>query len=242
MESNAKIIKFILMLTSIVALGLTGLREATKGRADRNEEIFSKRAVLKAIDSKLEEGKKAADLSDKEILDVFDKQMKQVVVRTDGSVIDSLVAEDIDMAKEKKKPEAERNLPLFIFNNNGQKYYILSVRGNGLWDEIWGNIALESDLNTIAGASFDHKGETPGLGAEIKDNPKFPNQFVGKKIYDKAGKYVSILVKKGGAEKGNPNQVDAISGATITSRGVTEMLKRGMKYYQSYFEELETTQ
>jgi len=230
------------MLTSIVALGLTGLREATKGRADRNEEIFSKRAVLKAIDSKLEEGKKAADLSDKEILDVFDKQMKQVVVRTDGSVIDSLVAEDIDMAKEKKKPEAERNLPLFIFNNNGQKYYILSVRGNGLWDEIWGNIALESDLNTIAGASFDHKGETPGLGAEIKDNPKFPNQFVGKKIYDKAGKYVSILVKKGGAEKGNPNQVDAISGATITSRGVTEMLKRGMKYYQSYFEELETTQ
>ncbi len=238
MESNAKIIKFILLLTSIVALGLTGLREATKDRADRNEEIFNKRAVLKAIDSKLEEGKKVADFSDLGILDVFDHQMEQVVVRTDGSVIDSLLAEDVDMEKEKKKPEEERNLPLFIYNNGGEKYYILSLRGNGLWDEIWGYIALESDLNTIAGASFDHKGETPGLGGEIKDNPNFPKQFIGKKIYDEDGKYVSVLVKKGGAEKGNPHQVDAISGATITSRGVTEMLHRGIKYYQAYFDKI----
>ena len=77
------------------------------------------------------------------------------------------------------------------------KFILVSVRGSGLWDEIWGSIALEDDFNTITGATFDHKGETPGLGAEIKDNPKFPSQFVGKKIYDENGEYVSVQVKKG---------------------------------------------
>ncbi|HRF37287.1 MAG TPA: FMN-binding protein, partial [Saprospiraceae bacterium] len=85
------------------------------------------------------------------------------------------LAEKINLAQEKKKPEADRLLPVFVYKDaQGKPYYILSVRGNGLWDEIWGSIALDSDMNTIAGVSFDHKGETPGLGAEIKDSPAFP--------------------------------------------------------------------
>ena len=140
------------------------------------------------------------------------------------------------MAKEKKKPEADRILPLFTFDSGSEKFYIVSVRGSGLWDEIWGSIALESDFNTLAGAAFDHKGETPGLGAEIKDNPSFRQKFAGKKLYDD-GEYVSITIVKGAITKPN-YQVDAISGATVTSVGVAEMLQRGIKYYEPYFNKL----
>src|SRR5690606_7287922 len=114
--------------------------------------------------------------------------------------------------------------------DDGKKFFILSVRGSGLWDEIWGNVALEEDLRTLAGASFDHKGETPGLGAEIKDNPAFSAQFLGKTIYDQTGEFTSVTVRKGGA-KDPANEVDGISGATITCNGVTEMLDRGIQYY-----------
>ena len=136
--------------------------------------------------------------------------------------------------KEKKKADAEQILPVYIYTtSDSKKYYIVSVRGKGLWDEIWGNIALEKDLNTIAGVAFDHKAETPGLGAEIKDNKDFSGQFTGKKIYDDNG-FRSVYVRKGGA-KNDTYEVDGISGATITADGVSEMLKRGLKYYEPYF-------
>ena len=145
-------------------------------------------------------------------------------------------AENIDMAKERKKPESDRMFPLFVYEKEGEKIYILSIRGNGLWDEIWGNVALKEDLQTLVGASFDHKGETPGLGAEITDNPSFRDQFTGKKLY-KDGEYTSIIVRKGGA-KDPVNEVDGISGATVTCDGVSEMLFRGVKYYSEYLQNL----
>ena len=124
---------------------------------------------------------------------------------------------------------------MFIYNtDDNQKFYIVSVGGKGLWDEIWGNIALESDLNTIAGASFDHKGETPGLGAEIKDNPAFPKMFKGKKLFNEEGQYVSVQSAKTGA-KGSPHYVDGISGATVTAVGVGDMMVNGIALYLPYF-------
>lgn len=236
MHSTNYIIGFIVALTAIVAVLLTGLREATLPSAQRNEEIFEKRAVLSAVNDYLPEGKVVNDLSDQEVAQIFEQQVEQVVLDMEGDVVDGVMAENVDMAKERKKPEPERLLPLFIYEQDSKEYYILKVRGNGLWDEIWGNIALESDLNTIAGASFDHQGETPGLGAEIKDNPSFSRQFKGKKIYDD-GQYVSIQVRKGGA-KGSEHAVDGISGATVTADGVSEMLYRGIKYYEPYFEKI----
>jgi Na+-transporting NADH:ubiquinone oxidoreductase subunit C len=124
---------------------------------------------------------------------------------------------------------------VYIYHGDQGDLYVVSIRGNGLWDEIWGSIALEGDLKTIAGAAFDHTGETPGLGAEIKDNPGFAKQFIGKQIYDDAGSYTSIVVKKGGAKDPN-HEVDGISGATVTCDGVTEMLVRGLKYYEPYLQ------
>lgn len=232
MESTGKIVTFILIITSIVAVSLTGLRELTKSQAAINESVFNKRAILSAIDKYLD--KPTAQLTDAEVQTIFSERMEQKVVDMDGNLVDGMTAAQVDLAKERKKPEAERVLPLYVYNaTDGNKFYILSVRGNGLWDEIWGVVALQDDLKTIAGVAFDHAGETPGLGAEIKDNPTFPAQFRGKKIYDEQGEYTSVVVRKGGARDKN-HEVDGISGATVTADGVTEMLKRGIRYYEPY--------
>jgi Na+-transporting NADH:ubiquinone oxidoreductase subunit C len=236
MESTKYVVIFILILTATVAVSLTGLREATKAQSATNEDIFNKRAILTAVQDYLPGGQKVADLTDERVLELF-AQMNQPVVDMDGNIIEGVKAESIDMAKERKKPESERRLPVYVYEQDGQKFYIFSVRGNGLWDEIWGSVALKSDLNTIAGATFDHKGETPGLGAEIKDNPSFAEQFEGKEIYESDGDYVSIKVRKGGA-RDPKHEVDGISGATVTADGVSEMLYRGLKYYQPYIDKV----
>lgn len=232
MHSTNYIIVFILILTASVAVALTGLREATKAQAELNEDIFNKRAILSAVEDYLPEGKKVKDLSDQDVVKLFEDQVEQRVLDVEGNVKEGVMAEDVDMAKEKKKPLENQSLPLYIYSTGSENFYILSVRGNGLWDEIWGNIALKSDMNTVVGAAFDHKGETPGLGAEIKDNPSFAEQFKGKEIYDD-GEYVSVNVRKGGA-RDEMHEVDGISGATVTANGVSEMLYRGIKYYEPY--------
>jgi Na+-transporting NADH:ubiquinone oxidoreductase subunit C len=116
----------------------------------------------------------------------------------------------------------------------GDKNYIVPVRGNGLWDEIWGFITLEADGNTIKGVSFDHKGETPGLGAEIKDNNNWKKQFIGTKLFE-GDEFVGVDVVKGGIKKPE-HQVDGISGATITGVGVAAMIKNDINKYVAYIE------
>ncbi len=114
---------------------------------------------------------------------------------------------------------------------------MVPVRGKGLWGPIWGYMALESDLNTISGAVFDHKGETPGLGAEINTD-WFQEPFTGKTIFDESGKFVSITVVKGGADPSDPHGVDGISGGTITSKGLEEMLADCLAGYVNHFQEI----
>ncbi len=235
-SSNKYIITFIIIMTVVAAVSLAGMRELTLAISTKNEEIFNKRSVLLTVNDYLGKGINVNNLSDEEVLKMFKNQVEQVVLNLDGEVVPNVLAEKVDLAVEKKKAEADRLLPLFVFNSEKEKFYILSVRGSGLWDEIWGNIAVKSDLNTIAGVTFDHKGETPGLGAEIKDNPSFPGQFIGKQIF-KDGE-VAVLVRKGGSQD-TTYEVDGISGATITCDGVTEMLQRGIAYYLPYLETIE---
>jgi Na+-transporting NADH:ubiquinone oxidoreductase subunit C len=111
--------------------------------------------------------------------------------------------------------------------------------GKGLWGPIWGYIALKSDLNTIYGIMFDHKDETPGLGAEIT-KPWFREQFEGRKIFDDEGNFVSVAVVKGGAEPNNPHQVDAITGATLTSKGVDRMLRTCLQDYVNFIKKYQS--
>jgi Na+-transporting NADH:ubiquinone oxidoreductase subunit C len=171
---------------------------------------------------------------------------EQVVLNTKGEkVTGGVSAFDIDLKKELDKiktGDADNQLfPLFVVEKNGKLINIIPVRGKGLWGPIWGYIALEEDMNTVHGASFGHKGETPGLGAEI-NTEEFGNQFVGKKINDEAGKFVSVRVIKGGAAPNDPHGVDAISGGTVTSNGVTEMIRRTIANYVPYFRSKENQQ
>lgn len=246
MHSTKYIYTFVFIMTTLVALILAGMFTALKPIHDKNVALYNKRAIIAAIDSKLES--KVADLSDEQVQEIFNTNITQQVIDTKGNLLNesqiqsmgagAASAEEIDMAKQRKKPESERILPLYTYTTDGgEKYYIISARGSGLWDAIWGNIALESDLNTIAGVSFDHQQETPGLGAEIKENESWKKQYIGKQFYDNNGNLVSIDAVKGGA-KDPLHQVDAISGATITSDGVDAMLKTYMKLYQPYLEKL----
>jgi Na+-transporting NADH:ubiquinone oxidoreductase subunit C len=240
--STGYIIRLILILTGIVALILALMSTSLKPIHDRNEAVYNKRAILGAIERFMD--RPIAQYSDVEIDEFFSTKITQKVIDSKGETVDEAAivaagykkgkAEDVQMGKERKKPEDSRIYPVFIFNDGNKDYHIISVRGNGLWDEIWGNIAMEGDFNTIAGATFDHKGETPGLGAEIKDNPQFPAQFTGKKIFEN-GEYKSVLVRKGGA-KDPVYEVDGITGATITADGVSDMMYDGIAKYLPYFE------
>lgn len=134
-----------------------------------------------------------------------------------------------------KAGDAKALLPVYICKKkDGQLIYVVPLMGQGLWGAIWGNIALDASLNNVVGVNFDHKSETPGLGAEIA-NPPFQKEFLGKQIFDpKSKEFTSIEVSKK-AVKGNSHQVDAISGGTMTSNGVTRMLKDCLSYYLPYF-------
>lgn len=119
--------------------------------------------------------------------------------------------------------------PLYIYEKDGQKGYVIPLQGAGLWGDIWGNIALDSNFNTVVGVNFGHASETPGLGAEIATKA-FQEPFAGKHIYDADGNFVSVPVRKNAVD----NEVDAISGGTITSTAVSDMLYNDLNFYQNY--------
>ncbi|MDE6397429.1 MAG: NADH:ubiquinone reductase (Na(+)-transporting) subunit C, partial [Muribaculaceae bacterium] len=141
-------------------------------------------------------------------------------------------------AMSKEKDVAKRQLPVYIcdLGNKGTKY-ILPVYGAGLWGPIWGYIALDSDGSTIYGAYFAHQGETPGLGAEI-EKPAFSDQFDGKQMFKNDQFLPVAVVKRGQKAPNGEDYVDAVSGGTITSKGVSQMLTDCLKPYEAYLETL----
>lgn len=148
--------------------------------------------------------------------------------------VDAEAAFNIDLSKEVRKPLADRQYPVYECHlDNDEVKFILPVRGKGLWGPLWGYIALDENKNTVYGATFDHKSETPGLGAEIS-NDSFQQQFKGKSIFDQDDNLVSIDVVKGGAPDDAPHGVDAISGGTITSQGLENMLEDYLTGYEAF--------
>jgi Na+-transporting NADH:ubiquinone oxidoreductase subunit C len=112
--------------------------------------------------------------------------------------------------------------------------YIFPMFGNGLWDWISGFVAVDSDLNTVRGVAFDHKAETPGLGARISSS-EIQSRYVGKKLYGDAADLVSVTMVKGEGNTGlSQHQVDGLSGATLTAKGVNQMLGYYLECYQSF--------
>tara|TARA_B100001939_G_scaffold336638_2_gene339999 strand:- start:19621 stop:20481 length:861 start_codon:yes stop_codon:yes gene_type:complete len=128
---------------------------------------------------------------------------------------------------------------VYLYKPEGEiKYYIIPIEGNGLWGMMYGYIALETDLNTVAGIRFYKHIETPGLGAELAKHDH-NKKWIGKKILDEDGKLVSVMVAKGSAEQTHPQEiehyVDGISGATLTGKGINQFLKEDLETYEPYF-------
>lgn len=167
---------------------------------------------------------------------LFDQYItEQLVLDNAGKVRENVEAFDVDLAKELKKPAEEQNFPLYIADVEGKTYYIIPLRGAGLWNAIFGYISLKDDVNTVKGAVFDHLGETPGLGAEITQE-WFRHRFDDEKIFDDNGELVGVSVVKGNASSSkDDNKVDAISGATITGNGVSNMISERLEHYLPYF-------
>ncbi len=223
-NSNAYILIYAAALTIIVAVVLALISESLKGPQQANQLLAKKVDILKSV------GRDTVDNPEA----YFSERIAGVVLNAAGEVQEGVNPIDIDLKAQRKLAEADQLFPLFVFTGeDNAKKFIIPMRGGGLWGAIWGYIAINDDFQTVAGVSFDHESETPGLGAEIK-TAKFQDSFVGKSIMDNKGEFVGITVKKG--ELKNPNnQVMSISGATITGDGVTAMIRNDVSKYLTYF-------
>ena len=172
----------------------------------------------------------------------FSKYITKQLVIENGVAKEDNEAYLIDIKKEqaKAKTGGTRRLPLFVGEKDGKTFYIAPIRGKGLWDAIWGYVAMDENM-VVQGTFFDHAGETPGLGANIKQR-YFMDDFYGEKLLTDAGVFKGITVAKGNNDPKNEikddYEVDALAGATITGDGVTAMIKKDLRLYQPYFENL----
>lgn len=240
-QSNSYIIIFSAVLTVILG-GLLALAAVGLGPIQKIAvELDTRRQILSAV---MEVGE------EDDVLAMYNKRINSLVVNIDGEVVEEtdagepIIAENVDIAKEFRKDPEARLYPVFRFMNaedtSQVEAYIFPVYGNGLWDNIWGFLALEPDLVTIKGLKLDHAGETPGLGARITEIV-VQGRFEGKKIYDDLGELVSVRMIKG--ENNDPGKlddfhVDGMSGATITANGVNSMLENYLNYYQAYMNKI----
>ena len=229
-NTNNYIILFAVIVTVISAILLASAATLLKPYQDANMLKEKQQNILKVVGKTNPEDYKE-----------FNTLIQAIVVDEAGMEVSGMDALSIDLALEKRiqAKDASHKLkyPLYIYKDDaGKETYILQLAGTGLWGPIWGYLALDGDGNTVKAAVFDHKGETPGLGAEI-NTPLFQDKFSNKKIFDAAGTFTSVKVQKGTYDANDPYQaVDAISGGTITSNGVSKMLESDIKFYLAYIQ------
>lgn len=240
-QSNAYIIIFSAIMTIILGGLLSITSVGLKPLQDQQVELDTKRKILGAV----------MDISnlktDQEVIDLYAKRVKSSVVDINAQPVETddrgnpMIAERINIQKNHKRTKEERYYPIFKVMNEMDptkvEAYVFPMFGAGLWDWISGFVALEGDLNTVKGVAFDHKQETPGLGARITDL-EVRDRFKGKEIYDDGGDLVSVTMLKGEANSGlTEHQVDGLSGATLTAKGVNQMLEYYLSCYGTYIEQ-----
>jgi Na+-transporting NADH:ubiquinone oxidoreductase subunit C len=230
MDRNSNAYTFIFAIVMVIVVAVTLSFTATTLSPMQKENVRKEKMqnILSTI---------GIQTSRDEAEALFNKHItQQLALNYQGEEKEGVNAFEVDLAKELGKPAEEQTYPLYMANFEGEEYYIAPLRGSGLWDAIWGYIALKNDANTVKGVVFDHKGETAGLGAEITTD-WFQQRFVDEKIFDEEGNLVGVSVVKGygGGNNKDDNQVDSISGATITGDGVTAMLSKRLKNYLPFF-------
>lgn len=225
-NSNVYIVFYSAIMVIIVAVALAFTNQSLKEKQGANILNEKKDAIVASLG--LEKG-------------TYDKLIDAYVVNEKGEKV--VFADKNEEQMQNYIFELLGGLPaayaentLVVFEDKESGEIVVPVTGKGLWGDIWGYVALKSDMNTIKGVIFDHKGETPGLGAEIA-TPKYCAQFTNtaKTIYNEAGEFVGISVVKGGGTEENPHAVDAVTGGTKTSEGLEKMIKECLVKYDAFF-------
>ena len=242
-DKNSYTVIFSIVMVVIVGSILAGFANGLKPKIKANERFEKQQNILYALGKNENEGPNDVVFVPTDRVEAeFEKYIKTQYVIQGDKITENDQAYLIDIKKEANKAKSgdyERKLPIFVGEKDGQTVYVVPVRGKGLWDAIWGFVAMDNSM-TVTGVFFDHKGETPGLGAEIKQR-YFMDDFTGEKFLD-GGAFEGIKVAKGNNDPKNEdttdNEVDALAGATITGDGVTAMLKKDIKMYVPYFKSL----
>lgn len=219
-NSNSYTIIYASVMVVIVAFLLAFVNSALRDKQSKNIELDTKKQILASLNINNVEDAEAE----------YNKYVKaDMLLNADGTLTE-VPANEFATAYEKEAKEKGR-LHIFVCDVDGQTKYVFPVYGAGLWGAIWGYVALDGDKDTVYGVYFSHASETPGLGAEIT-TPAFQGQFLGKKTIENGEVELSV-VKNGKVEKPD-YQVDGISGGTITSVGVNDMLKNCLSNYKSF--------
>ena len=237
-QSNTYVLIFTAIMTIVIGGILSFASQVLAPAQKRSIELDTKTQVLGAV---MPINKKKDD-----VLGIYAARIRSYVVDMDGNVIEKdsrgndIVAEDVNILKNYKKDPKDRQYPVFQYmsadNPDQIEAYILPLYGAGLWNAIYGFVALEKDLNTIKGVSFGHVQETPGLGARITDK-NVQERYQGKTIYDSSHDLVSVTMMKGEKNDNSlfgPHEVDGLSGATLTAKGVNAMMLQYLDCYSGF--------
>ncbi|MDD2385222.1 MAG: NADH:ubiquinone reductase (Na(+)-transporting) subunit C [Bacteroidales bacterium] len=226
-NSNKYTFIYAVIMVIVVATILTFVAVSLQPFQKKNVELEKKKNVLAAFN--VESNPDNVESLYKEIIvEVF-------AINVEGEKLDNVDAFKINLKDELRKPPADQQWPIYVAKTqDGDLKYIFPLYGKGLWGPLWGYISFYEDLNHVFGVYFDHKSETPGLGAEIS-TAEFQKEFIDKSIFDENGNFVSIDLIKTDASDNN-HAVDAVSGGTITSHGLRDMLKTCLSAYLKFIE------
>ncbi|WP_271405763.1 Na(+)-translocating NADH-quinone reductase subunit C [Tenacibaculum soleae] len=240
-DSNGYTLLFAIGMVLVVGALLAFTASSLRPMIDGNKRIEKQQNILYAMGVNENDESSAVFVSKDKVAGEFSKYIKKQLVIEGDNITENTEAYLIDVKKQQTAAKAGnvRKLPLFVGEKDGKTFYIAPIRGKGLWDAIWAYVAMDKNM-VIQGAFFDHKGETPGLGANIKQR-YFMDDFIGEDLMNN-GSFKGITVSKSNNdpknEDKNDNEVDAIAGATITGDGVAAMIKSELGLYVPYFKTL----
>ena len=231
-NKNSYILIYSAVLVVVVAFLLAFVYAALKPQQDINVALDKKKQILAALNIRNVADEEAA----RKYNDVVEADM---IIDADANITDTGSKGGEDAAFKLNSADYKQGkLAVYVCNVEGQRKYVIPVYGMGLWGPIWGYIALDADKNTIYGAYFNHESETAGLGAEIKDSKAWQEQFKGKRIFLEGSDKIAIAVRKT-SDIRNPNsECDAVTGATLTSDGVSLMLQECFNKYVKYLKNI----
>jgi Na+-transporting NADH:ubiquinone oxidoreductase subunit C len=243
-DNNLYTIFFSTVMVLVVGTLLAFLASSLKPRIIENMRFEKQQNILYAMGVHNNEGDNDVRYITTDVVgEVFNQYITQQYYIQGGELIEDDEAYLIELAREEalsRNPDYQKRYPLFVGEKDGETYYIVPVLGKGLWDAIWGFVALDENF-VVKGVLFDHKAETPGLGANINQR-FFMDMFKGEHVFDEEGYFAGITVAKGNNDPANvrktDNKVDAIAGSTITGDGVTVMLRNYLRTYIPFIQQL----